>query len=180
MAERRGVQKAFTLIELLIVVAIIAILAAIAVPNFVEAQVRSKVSRVKADIRTIAIAMEAYFVDWNAYPRHLDFYYPTPVEQQEPWWRPLTTPVAYMTTFPRDPFYKKVVFRVEAPTATRLAWTGGFIHYDPWYNTWNGIMADTWGPWSGFVPEMRARGFWFVLRTFGPDGDEDIGGTTGD
>jgi prepilin-type N-terminal cleavage/methylation domain-containing protein len=62
------VKKGFTLIELLIVVAIIAILAAIAVPNFLEAQVRSKVSRVKADQRSLATGIEAYFVDNNQYP----------------------------------------------------------------------------------------------------------------
>jgi prepilin-type N-terminal cleavage/methylation domain-containing protein len=61
-------NRAFTLIELLIVVAIIAILAAIAVPNFLEAQTRAKVSRVKADQRTIATALEAYRVDTNKYP----------------------------------------------------------------------------------------------------------------
>ena len=61
-------KKGFTLIELLIVVAIIAILAAIAVPNFLEAQVRSKVSRVKADHRSLATAIEAYYVDNNSYP----------------------------------------------------------------------------------------------------------------
>jgi len=58
-------KKAFTLIELLIVVAIIAILAAIAVPNFLEAQTRAKVSRIKADIRTMVTAFEAYQIDWN-------------------------------------------------------------------------------------------------------------------
>src|SRR2546423_6115141 len=57
----------FTLIELLIVVAIIAILAAIAVPNFLEAQTRSKVARTKADMRTIATALESYRVDNNKY-----------------------------------------------------------------------------------------------------------------
>jgi len=60
--------KGFTLIELLIVVAIIAILAAIAVPNFLEAQVRSKVSRVKADQRSLANGLESYYVDNNDYP----------------------------------------------------------------------------------------------------------------
>ena len=61
-------RKGFTLIELLIVVAIIAILAAIAVPNFLEAQVRAKVSRVKADQRSLATAIESYYVDNNNYP----------------------------------------------------------------------------------------------------------------
>jgi prepilin-type N-terminal cleavage/methylation domain-containing protein len=60
--------KGFTLIELLIVVAIIAILAAIAVPNFLEAQTRSKTSRVKADQRSLATALEAYYIDNNSYP----------------------------------------------------------------------------------------------------------------
>ncbi|MFP4382015.1 MAG: prepilin-type N-terminal cleavage/methylation domain-containing protein [Candidatus Sumerlaeia bacterium] len=58
-------KKGFTLIELLIVVAIIAILAAIAVPNFLEAQVRAKVSRVKSDMRSMATAIEAYTIDNN-------------------------------------------------------------------------------------------------------------------
>ena len=61
-------KQGFTLIELLIVVAIIAILAAIALPNFLEAQTRSKVSRVKADLRTIATGLETYHIDWNHYP----------------------------------------------------------------------------------------------------------------
>jgi len=61
-------KKGITLIELLIVIAIIAILAAIAVPNFLEAQTRAKVSRVKADQRSLATGLEAYYVDNNNYP----------------------------------------------------------------------------------------------------------------
>ncbi len=91
--------NAFTLIELLIVVAIIAILAAIAVPNFLEAQVRSKVSRVKADFRSLATAIESYAVDWNNYP----FIVPGPDFLPARLTR-LTTPVAYITSIPTDPF----------------------------------------------------------------------------
>lgn len=61
-------KKGFTLIELLIVVAIIAILAAIAVPNFLEAQTRAKVSRTKADMRTMVTGLETYKIDTGAYP----------------------------------------------------------------------------------------------------------------
>jgi prepilin-type N-terminal cleavage/methylation domain-containing protein len=103
-------RKAFTLIELLIVVAIIAILAAIAVPNFLEAQMRSKVSRTKSDMRTMATALESYFVDNNKYPP--DY---TEVLRGVPRFSVLiqrhavlTTPVAYITTVLTDIFADKV------------------------------------------------------------------------
>ena len=58
----------FTLIELLIVVAIIGILAAIAVPNFLNAQIKAKVSRVQGDLRAMKTAIEMYRLDANGYP----------------------------------------------------------------------------------------------------------------
>lgn len=93
-------SRAFTLIELLIVVAIITILAAIAVPNFLEAQTRSKVSRVKSDMRSLASSLETYCIDNNMYPPSTSFFTPMPSRRFEP----LTTPLSYMTSVPRDPF----------------------------------------------------------------------------
>jgi len=109
--------RAFTLIELLIVVAIIAILAAIAVPNFLEAQTRSKVSRFMADLRTCATGMEAYYVDANRYPP-ADLYpaghdasitgpndiYALPGGAEGYTSRRLTTPIAYVSSLPSDIF----------------------------------------------------------------------------
>ncbi|MBN1902738.1 prepilin-type N-terminal cleavage/methylation domain-containing protein [Candidatus Sumerlaeota bacterium] len=90
-------NKGFTLIELLVVVAVIAILAGIALPNFLEAQTRSKVSRVKADMRTIATGLEAYHTEHNRYPSSALIH---------PYMRltPLSTPVAYITSIPLDIF----------------------------------------------------------------------------
>lgn len=98
--KRRG----FTLIELLIVVAIIAILALIAVPNFLEAQTRSKVSRCKADMRSMATAIESYYTDHNRYP--IGFGYPEGYARYR--LARITTPVAYMTSIPDDPFTTKL------------------------------------------------------------------------
>ncbi len=57
----------FTLIELLIVIAIILILISIALPNFLEAQTRAKVTRSMTDMRTIGIALEGYNLDYKRY-----------------------------------------------------------------------------------------------------------------
>ena len=56
-------RKGFTLIELLIVVAIIGILAAIAVPNFLNAQIRSKIARGYADMKSLATAVHSIRID---------------------------------------------------------------------------------------------------------------------
>ena len=92
-------KHAFTLIELLIVVAIIAILAAIAVPNFLEAQVRAKVSRCKTDMRSIATALESYMVDYSKYPFDR-------IPYGFPWYTTdvLSSPVAYISAVPNDLF----------------------------------------------------------------------------
>lgn len=95
-------KHGFTLIELLIVVAIIAILAAIAVPNFLEAQTRAKVARVKGEMLSMSTALECYCVDNNLYPA-------TSIDNRSCeccWQHSLTTPVAFMTYECKDIFTK--------------------------------------------------------------------------
>jgi len=114
-------NQAFTLIELLIVVAIIAILAAIAVPNFLEAQTRAKVTRVKADMKAMSTAYEMLKTDTGQWL--IDFWDDNGAAGQQRLkdfgcayqttdarggmmgvFVPLTTPVAYMNSIPLDPF----------------------------------------------------------------------------
>jgi prepilin-type N-terminal cleavage/methylation domain-containing protein len=154
-------RRAFTLIELLIVVAIIAILAAIAVPNFLEAQTRAKVSRVNADLRTLATGIEAYRVDHNRYPEGTDnpnnydpaivaflgplapgyYTFRTRTAGGAPFagaggFATLTTPVAYVTQVLLDPFARQV---------------GGNLTYA--------------------YRDAKATGNFYILTSFGPDAD---------
>jgi prepilin-type N-terminal cleavage/methylation domain-containing protein len=144
-------RPAFTLIELLVVVAIIAILAGIALPNLLEAQTRAKVSRVKADLRTIATALESYAVDWNSYPG----------DGNGPPYRGLvamTTPVAYMTSIFNDIFNTGLV---DGRTGMR---SDDDPNEDRTYELGTGNPG---GPGVHFPARVWA------LAAYGPDRDDD-------
>jgi type II secretion system protein G len=139
-ASQRAPRRGFTLIELLIVVAIIAILAAIAVPNFLEAQTRAKVSRAKADMRTLATALEAYFTDHNSYTNDSDGQFETGYNG----FARLTTPVAFITSLAQDPFQTQIKANQAASGDFKPA-----IHYQ----LGSGSDQDGWnGYYAGLTP----------------------------
>jgi type II secretion system protein G len=146
----------FTLIELLIVVAIIGILAAIAVPNFLNAQIRAKVSRATADMKTIESAFEMYRIDWNAYPPaaqpRVPGWYDAWCPNEVRFYR-MTTPVAYLSSIPRDPFTSK-----SSESWEQWGWAYDYVnsysdanHNAAWGHLWR---LNSWGPdqingWGG-------------------------------
>lgn len=85
-------KSGFSLIEILIVIAIVSILAATAIPMYLEYQVRAKVAATLSDMQRTAFAVETYFIDHHAYiPSFTQFSL-------------LTSPVAYLANVPRDSF----------------------------------------------------------------------------
>lgn len=90
-ARRRS--AGFTLIEVLVVVVILGILAAIIVPNLMEKPGQARVTKAKADIRAVESALNMYRLDRHVYPttdEGLDSLVPTylPRAPMDPWDRP--------------------------------------------------------------------------------------------
>lgn len=158
--------NAFTLIELLIVVAIIAILAAIAVPNFLEAQTRAKVARAQTDLRTQAIGLESYAVDNNKYPPDQNCYItgpctPTGNAERVRSLRHLTTPIAYITSVPPN------VFALDSDIVDPLQDFGTYRYYAA---DW---ITDTTG--NPVLPANASPKFGWALVSAGPNRLNNLG-----
>jgi len=146
-------HKAFTLIELLIVVAIISILAAIAVPNFLNAMVRAKVSRASSELKNLANAYVMYRMDNNAYAPHIDGH---PAQH-----RYVTTPIAYFSSSVLDVFADP-----NGPHGSASSWpwqccTQGQYHAEPAFFAYD--------PNSN-SPIRGNRQYPYFIISYGPDG----------
>jgi len=71
-------DNGFTLIELLVVIVIIGILAAIAIPIFLHQRMKAVDASAKSDAHSLAIEMESFFTDDQAYPGDADYSFTAP------------------------------------------------------------------------------------------------------
>jgi general secretion pathway protein G len=86
--DRRRLQRGFTLLELIVVVSMIAILAAIALPNFKVAIIQAREATLSEDLYRLRDVIDQYYVDKGQYPASLE----TLVED------------GYLRKLPNDPF----------------------------------------------------------------------------
>lgn len=92
MKKKNG---AFTLIEIMVAVMIIAVIAGLAVPNFLRMQAKSKIDKVKGELATLKYAVENY------YAQHEDHIYPASLSDLTKTEKGVTALINYV---PQDPF----------------------------------------------------------------------------
>jgi len=166
-------KRAFTLIELLIVIAIILILVAIALPNFLAAQTRAKVARVESDLRNLATAIEFFRTEHMHYPIGTD--------------NPDAVPLAVKNHFeangPYGFYTMRTVFSGDAaatlgypnlPNGTPIGVVPGLTTPVEYIES---IPTDPFTTLPGFITysyrEDRADPLeGWIVTSFGPDGDE--------
>ncbi len=162
-------RKAFTLIELLIVVATISVLGGIAVPVFLEAQTRTRVSRARADMRMVALGMETFFIDHGSYPKPDDqngvvipgaSFAVDPYDSRVP--SALTTPISYLDVRLSDPFVHTGSLENQSYLLYTKEYFVGAVGEEPYWQ----YLKDAIGPASVLQVE-------YVILSRGPDMDHE-------
>jgi general secretion pathway protein G len=114
---KRG-TAAFTLLELIVVIAVVGILAAIAMPNFIQTPKRAKESVLKTNLRTLREVIDQHFADKARYPESLE----------------ALVEAGYLRKIPNDPMiekpeweliYEEATSEEDAPPETELEEGGG-------------------------------------------------------
>ena len=153
--------------------AIIGILAAIAIPNFLQAQVRAKAARAVGELHTLATALETYHVDHGQYP--FDGGNCSNSLARPYWYIPwdLTTPIDYISTnLLIDPF-REHFYTTTNPLYERY-------RYQNVDSTWGGLGAQpvSWVPAGYCDPTRNGSSYYsnvmcivghWCLHSLGPD-----------
>ncbi|MCG3198363.1 MAG: prepilin-type N-terminal cleavage/methylation domain-containing protein [Candidatus Omnitrophica bacterium] len=154
--------RAFTLIELLIVIAIILILIAIALPNFLEAQQRAKVTRAQSDLKSLVTALEAYQTQFRKYLNLFQTaswgpgYDPNSITSHR--LLPLTTPIRFIAEVPPEAF--DLSREIPGFQADAYAY-GSRTSYDPPGQFWRDFF------------DIKLK-YQYSIRSIGPDRHFDI------
>jgi len=141
--------KGIALIDLLIITAITAVLGAILLPNFWAAQTKSKVSQAKADMKDLAVAISAYYVDNDAYP-YIGSTMALPIT--------ITTPIAYIQKLPADSFGFSADYDIYKSYG---------VSDNYWYST-KAYYTKLGTPWQVYPKKDGPADQW-VLMSKGPD-----------
>ena len=143
---------------MLIVVAIIGILAAIAVPNFLNAQTKAKVAKVVSELRALSTAAEMYASDCGQFPPHREQETCTELPYHVRY-SFFTTPIAYISGIPGHEIFSPI----RVPDNTEQ-WNIA----DTYYYTWTNFMS--------YACRSKPHALWpyrythsFLLRSRGPD-----------
>ncbi len=164
-------ERGFTLVELLIVVAIIAILTGIAVPNFMGARKKARVSKALGDMHTTTNALQAYAVDHGKY---MTTYSTADLVR-----------TGLISSVPKDPFSGNDFNYYTTPSGTVVQWvitsvgpngTGNFSSSSDWGNVVAGPLG---GPESAITTTSNDDTYppapWYDPTGTRDDNKDDLG-----